>query len=326
MPDTMRALRYDHYGPADVLQVVELPVPQPSPGELQVRVHAAGLNPLDWKIRAGHTRLIPVFDRPPRGLGCDFAGTVTATGAAVMAVRPGDRVFGSLSPFRTQGAIGEYVCVAPDHVAAIPDELGFVPAAALPIAAGTAVQALEDDAHLSAGQNVLITAAAGGVGHFAVQVAKHAGARVTGVCGPGNVAFVRDLGADDVVDYRREDFTRRGERYDVVFDAASASSYLRCRPLLTATGVYLSTSGNAAAVVGTMAGGVIARLTSRQRAVGFMLRAGSALWQRLARLAAAGVLVPHVARAIAIDEVADAQRAMETGHGRGKIVVRLAAD
>jgi NADPH:quinone reductase-like Zn-dependent oxidoreductase len=159
-----------------------------------------------------------------------------------------------------------------------------------------------------------------------VQVAKHAGARVTGVCGPGNVAFVRDLGADDVVDYRREDFTRRGERYDVVFDAASASSYLRCRPLLTATGIYLSTSGNAAAVVGTMAGGVIARLTSRQRAVGFMIRAGSALWQRLARLAAAGVLVPHVARAIAIDEVADAQRAMETGHGRGKIVVRLAAD
>jgi NADPH:quinone reductase-like Zn-dependent oxidoreductase len=320
----MRALRYDRYGPPEVLHVVEIPVPQPAPGELQVRVHAAGLNPLDWKIRAGHVRFVPLFDRPPRGLAFDFAGEVTAVGAVVTDFRPGDRVFGSLSPFRSQGAVADFVCVAPDHVAAMPAGLGFAAAAALPVAAGTAVQALEDDARVGAGQHVLITAAAGGVGHFAVQLAKHLGARVTAVCGPGNVEFVRGLGADDVVDYTREDFTRRGDRYDVVLDAAGASSYRGCRHLLADAGVYVGTNGSAGAVASAAVSGIVARLTSRQRVVGFMLRPGTAAWQRLARLAGEGVLVPHVARTVGIEEVAAAQRAMETGHGRGKVIVALA--
>jgi len=319
----VRALRYDRFGPPEVLHVVAIPEPRPSPGELKVRVRAVGLNPLDWKIRAGHVRLIPLFQRPPRGVGLDFAGEVVAAGPAVTGFGPGARVFGSLSPFRQQGAIAEFVCVAPDHVAALPESVEFAAAAALPIAGGTAVQALEDDTRVAAGQRVLITAAAGGVGHYAVQLAKHAGAQVTAVCGPGNADFVRALGADVVVDYTREDFTRRGDRYDIVFDAAGASTYFACHRVLAADGVYLNTNGSTAAAAGTAIATVVARLTSRQRAVGLVLRGGAARWARLAQLAAERILVPHIARTVGIDEVADAQRAMEKGHGRGKIVVAV---
>jgi NADPH:quinone reductase-like Zn-dependent oxidoreductase len=319
----MRALRYDRFGPSDVLHVADVPVPLPSPGELKVRVHAAGLNPVDWKLRAGHLKLIPLFDRPPRGVGIDFAGEVIAVGPAVTGFRPGDTVFGSLSPFRRQGAIAEIVCVSPDHVAAMPAGVDYAAAAALPIAGGTAVQALADDARVTAGQRVLVTGAAGGVGHYAVQFAKHAGAHVAGVCGPANVDFVRSLGADAVIDYTREDFTHRRERYDVVFDAACASTFFACRGVLAADGAYLNTNGSTAAAVGTGVASVFARLTSQQRAIGVVIRPGAALWTRLAQLAAERVLVPHIVRTIGLDDVAEAQRLMEQGHGRGKVVVVL---
>jgi NADPH:quinone reductase-like Zn-dependent oxidoreductase len=317
----MRALRYDRFGPPDVLYVADAPVPRPSPGELRVRVRAAALNPVDWKIRDGHLKLVPLFDRPPRGVGVDFAGDVVEAGPAVAGFRPGDAVFGSLSPFRRQGAIAEFVCVAPGDVATMPPELDYAAAAALPIAGGTALQALQDDAQVAAGRRVLVTGAAGGVGHFAVQIAKHAGAHVTGVCGPANVDFVRSLGADVVVDYAREDFTRRRERYDIVFDAAGASSFFACRGVLAADGVYVNTAGTTAAAVHTGVASVLARLTSRQRAVNVVVRPAAALWARLADLAAQGVLAPHVAQTVGIDGVAEAQRRMATGHGRGKIVV-----
>lgn len=319
----MRALRYDRFGPPDVLHVADVPMPRAAPGELRVRVRAAALNPVDWKIRDGHLRLMPLFDRPPRGVGVDFAGDVVEAGPAVTGFRPGDAVFGSLSPFRRQGAIAEFVCVAPDHVAAKPPALDYAAAAALPIAGGTALQALRDDAPVAAGHHVVVTGAAGGVGHFAVQIAKHAGARVTAVCGPANAEFVRSLGADEIVDYTREDFTARRERYDIVFDAACASTFFACRRVLAADGIYVSTSGTGSAVASTALGAVVARLTSRQRAVNVVIRPAAALWSELARLAAARALVPHVARRIGIDGVADAQRQMETGHGRGKIVVVL---
>ncbi len=318
----MRALRFARFGPAEVLQVADVAEPVPGAGEVKVRVHAAGLNPLDWKIRAGHLRLLPV-GRPPRGLGCEFSGTIVGTGGGAHARHAGERVFGVLSPFARDGAFAEFVVVPHDAVTPMPGSLGFADAAALPIAGGTALQALVDVAHVAAGQRVLVTGAAGGVGHYAVQVGKHVGAFVVGTCGPGNVAFVRGLGADEVLDYTQDDFTRRSDRFDVVFDAASASSFRAARAVLTPEGVYVGTSGSTEAVVSTVLGGIVSRLSSRQRAVAFALQRGAAQWQRLAALAAAGALRPHVERTVALDEVPEALRAMETGHGRGKIVVRL---
>jgi NADPH:quinone reductase-like Zn-dependent oxidoreductase len=319
----MRALRYDRYGSPDVLHVAEIAEPAPAAGEAKVRVRAASLNPLDWKIRAGHLRLIPLFRGPPRGVGSDFAGEIVGVGGGASPRHVGERVFGSIVPFPRDGALAEFVVVPVDRIVPIPESLDFEPAAALPVAGGTALQALVDQARIAAGQRVLITGAAGGVGHFAVQIAKHLGAHVVGVCGAANVEFVRSLGADEVIDYAREDFTRRDDRFDVVFDAAGASSFAAARQVLADAGCYVNTGGDAAAVASTVAAAVFARLTSRQRAVPFALNNSPQTWERLATLAHERVLRAHVERTIALEDVADAMRAMETGHGRGKIVVRL---
>lgn len=317
----MRALRYARYGPPEVLEVVDLPEPEPGPGELLVRVGAASLNPLDWKIRSGHLRFVPIADRPPRGVGCDFAGTVVGTGGGATGFFPGARVFGTLSPFRRQGSCAERIVVAVDRVAATPAGVGDTAAAALPIAAGTAVQALADHARLARGQRVVVVGAAGGVGHFAVQYAKHVGARVTGVCGPDNVDFVRALGADDVVDYSRDRWTDAERAFDVVFDTTGHTRWRECRRVLSSEGVYLNTSPDAASVATTMADALRARATTRQRVVPIALKGGAEAWRRLAELAAAGAIVAQVRETIGLAGVADAMRRMEAGHGRGKVVV-----
>jgi NADPH:quinone reductase-like Zn-dependent oxidoreductase len=261
-----------------------------------------------------------VFRRPPRTLGCDFAGEIVGVGAGARSHYVGERVFGSLLPFGRDGSLAECLVAGVDRLATMPDGLGFDQAATLPIAAGTALQAVVDEARLGAGQRILITGAAGGVGHFAVQIAKHLGAHVVAVCGAANADFVRGLGADEVIDYARDDFTRRADRFDVVFDAACASSFTAARAVLTAAGCYLNTGGDAAAAVGTAVNAFLARLNSDQRAVPIVLAGGSPRWQRLAALAQEGVLHAHIERTIALEDVADAQRAMATGHGRGKVV------
>jgi len=320
----MRALRYDRYGPPDVLHVEDVAEPASAADELKVRVRAASLNPLDWKIRAGHMRLIPLFDAPPRGTGTDFAGEVVGSGGGdVAGFYPGARVFGSLSPFRRQGSIAEFVVVAASRIATAPDMLAFDAAAALPIAAGTAVQALADHAQLAGGQRLLLSGAAGGVGHYAIQYAKHVGAHVTAVCSTTNLAFVESLGADRALDYTRDDPLAGGEPYDVVFDAAGVWSWQTCRGVLAPSGVYVNTAPSARAIGTNVVGAAIARLTTRQRVVTLALQGGAPMWRRLAELAADGALTPHITRRLAIDDVADAQRAMESGHGRGKLVAML---
>ena len=317
----MRAVRYDRYGPPDVLHVTDVPEPAPGPGEVKLRVRAASLNPLDGKARAGHLRWVPIFRGPPRGTGCDVAGEIVAVGSGASPRHMGERVFGSLSPMVRDGAFAEFVVIPAMNLVPIPDGVDFANAATLPVAGGTAWQALAEHGRLTSGQRVLITGAAGGVGHFAVQVAKHLGAHVVGVCSAANADFVRGQGADEVVDYARDDFTQRTDRFDVVFDAACASTFNAARRILTESGCYINTAGNFGAAMNTAASGVLARFTSRQRAVAFVLKAGGATWQRLAELARDGVLRPHIERTITLEETADAQRAMETGHGRGKVVV-----
>ncbi len=318
----MRALRYDRYGPPDVLELVEIDEPVPRAGELKVRVRAASLNPLDAKIRAGHTRLLPMFERPPRGTGVDFAGEVVGTGGGeVGGYYPGARVFGMVSPFRRAGTFAEFVCATPGEIATTPESLDDEHAAALPVAGGTAVQALADEARLASGMRVLVNGAAGGVGHYAVRYAKHVGAHVTAVCGPSNVEFVRALGADEALDYTREDWRTAATPFDVIFDTTGHTSWRGCRHALVPDGVWVNTSPDAASVARTLAEKLAARLAGRQRVVAFVLKPGAAAWRRLAKLAEAGALAPHVRATIGLAEVVDAEREMETGHGRGKVVV-----
>jgi len=317
----MRAVRYLRYGPPDVLHVADLAEPVPGAREVRVRVEAASLNPLDWKVREGALRFIPMFEPPPRTTGSDFAGVIVADGGNPGPRRIGERVFGVLSPFGRQGSCAEMCVVDARCIEPIPEGVGFETAACLPIAAGEAVQALADDAKLTAGQHVLIVGAAGGVGHFAVQYARHLGAHVTAVCGPGNVAFVEALGADRVVDYRATDILALGANFDVVFDAAGALDWRASQRLLKRGGIYVGTAGSASAAVATGLGSLLAPLLGATRARNVMLGRSPAAARRLADLAARGVLKPHIARRIGLDEVAQAQAAMASGHGRGKIVV-----
>ena len=316
----MRAIRYPRYGSADLLELAEVDEPVPRAGELAVRVRAASLNPIDGKVRAGALRLLPMVDGPPRGSGLDFAGEVIGTGGDVAGYFPGARVFGSLSPFRRQGAFAEIVSVTPDRIAGIPEAIGYEVAATLPIAAGTAAQALVDHANLAAGQRALIVGAAGGVGHFAVQLARHLGAHVTATCGASNVDFVRALGADVVIDYAREDIARSAERFDVIFDAASALGWSRGRAVLAPGGLYINTSPDFRAIVTTFAESLAARL-AHQRVIALALKGGADAWRRLARYAGERALVPHIRETIGLADVARAQAEMENGHGRGKVVV-----
>ena len=317
----MRAIRYRRFGPPEVLEVVDIDPPEPAAGEIKVRVAAASLNPLDWKIRDGHMRFVPVLARPPRGTGTDFAGEIVAIGGGPGPRHVGERVFGSLSPFGRQGSCAEFVTLPAHHAVAMPPSLTFEQAATLPVAGGTAVQALADDARLIAGQRVLVTGGAGGVGHFAVRYAKHLGAHVTATCGPSNVEFVSGLGADRVIDYTRSDVLACGETFDVVFDAVNALDWRRARRLLVPGGLYLGTAGSTAAAIGTGVGAFVSSIAGGIRVRNLMLRANDASLQRLAALAAAGVLQPQVERRIGLDEVAEAQRAMQRGHGRGQFVV-----
>ena len=316
----MRAVRYHRYGPPDVLQVDEVGEPVPAAGEVRLRVAAASLNPLDWKLREGHLRHLPGFRAPPRTTGTDVAGTVVALGGGTGARHVGERVFGSLSPFGREGSCAESCVIGAHRVVPIPEGVSFEQAAALPVAAGTAVQALADEARVVAGMRVLILGGAGGVGHFAVRYAKHLGAQVTATCSAGNLAFVAGLGADQALDYAVTDVTALGERFDIMFDAANALDWRRARALLVPGGLYLGTAGSTAAAVSTGVGRFLAPF-SGVRARNLMLKCDAAAWRRLGELAAAGVLSAHIERQVTLDEVRDAQAGMQGGHGRGKIVV-----
>lgn len=318
----MRAVRYLRYGPPDVLGIEQMAEPVPGTGQVGVRIEAASLNPLDWKLRAGALRFVPIAKAPPRTTGCDFAGVITAVGAEAGAWRSGDRVFGSLSPFGREGSCAEGCVVETNRIASIPDGIPFDVAACLPIAAGEAVQAVVDQAGVMPAQRVLIIGAAGGVGHFAVQCAAHRGASVAAVCGTDNVSFVQSLGAEQVVDYRAGDWRQAlGHRFDAVFDVAGVLDVRASRRFLEHGGIYLSTAGTAAAATSTAIGGIVARWFGGTRASNVNLRMNAAALQRLADLARQAVLRPHIERRIGLEDVAEAQAAMQRGHGRGKIVV-----
>jgi NADPH:quinone reductase-like Zn-dependent oxidoreductase len=321
---TMKAIVRDKYGPPDGVDLQEVEKPEVTDDGLLVRVRAASVNRVDWYDVTG----TPWIARPMTGLrgpksrftGRDFAGTVEAVGKDVTDLRPGDEVFGGK---KGGGSFAEYVGV-PTDVARKPVGLTFEEAAAVPVAALTALQGLRDHGQLQPGQKVLVNGASGGVGTFAVQIAKALGAEVTGVCSTRNVEQARSLGADHVIDYTGEDFTRTGRRYDLILDIAGSKSWSQCRRVLNPNAILVIVGAKGSRLMGPL--GHIAKvrlgaLRGSQRAVFFVANFNGPDLAVLSELLETGKVKPVVEKRYDLVEVADALRYMGEGHARGKIVI-----
>jgi NADPH:quinone reductase-like Zn-dependent oxidoreductase len=316
----MKAVVMDGYGGSDVLHVREVATPVAQPGEVLIRVRAAGVNPVDWKIRRGDIRPF-VPRRFPFIPGGDVAGEVEAVGEGAKRFRPGAAVF-TLCGAARGGGYAEFVAVKEELLARKPEAWSFEEAAAVPIAGLTALQALRDLGGLGEGQSTLVNGASGGVGHLAVPIARALGARVVAAtCGPRNVDFVRSLGADPVLDYTRDDFTRRSDMYDVVFDAVATSSFPACRLVLKPAGTYIATLPSPSVLFWSAAQAV--RFGPHQRARFVHVKASGVDLDYLARLADDGRLRPTLDRVLPLDQVREAHTASEGGHTRGKIVLKI---
>jgi uncharacterized protein (TIGR02246 family) len=300
----------------------------PAADQALVKVRAASVNPFDWHFMRGTPYLMRLDSglRYPKSarVGVDFAGTVEAVGKGVTGLKIGDDVFGARA-----GAFAEYVVVREDRVSLKPAVLTFEQAAAIPIAAVTALQGLRDAGKLQAGQKVLINGASGGVGTFAVQIARELGAQITGVCSTRNVDMVRALGADQVIDYTKEDFTKSAERYDVILDNVGNRPLLECRRVLTPKGHYVLIGGggpDAGSWIGPLAGPVKALVLSRfvsQDMRMFLANVNKDDLSVLADLIQGGKVTPVIDRRYPLRETAKAIEYLEEGHARGKVVLTM---
>jgi NADPH:quinone reductase-like Zn-dependent oxidoreductase len=319
----MTAVVQDRYGTAAALETRTIPQPQAGEGQVIVRIRAAGVGPADWAVMSG----LPYIARPVYGMGkpkhavrgTDMAGTVETVGPGVTRFKVGDEVFGS-----ADGSYADFAIAAEDELAPKPENLTFEQAAASPMAGLVAQQALRG---LTAGQRVLINGAAGGVGTFAVQIAKARGADVTGVCSTGSIDLVRSLGADHVIDYTRDDFTRGGERYDLILDNVSNHSLSDLRRALTPTGTLVPNGGGfdnrwLASGARLARGKVMFRFGS-QRMVNFLVSLTSEHLLALSALIEAGKVTPVIDRVYPLSQAAQALARVGEGHARGKTVITV---
>jgi NADPH:quinone reductase-like Zn-dependent oxidoreductase len=326
----MKAIVRDKYGPPDVLELKDIDKPVFGDDEVLVRVHATSVNPADWHLLRGEPYIarLQLGLRKPRDrvLGCDVAGRLEAVGKDVTMLRAGDEVFGS--PFmHGLGAFAEYVCVSEGLLASKPATLSFEQAATVPLAAMTALQGLRDHGRIEAGHRVLIVGASGGVGTFAVQIAKYFDAEVTGVCSTRNVEMVRSLGADHVIDYTREDFTQSGQKYDLIFQLAGTRSPSECRRALTSDGTLVLSSGESEGRwIGPVDRIIKALVLSpfvSEKMASFTVKPDREDLQFLRQLIEAGTLTPVIDSTYPLAEVPEAIRYLEKGHARGKVVITV---
>jgi NADPH:quinone reductase-like Zn-dependent oxidoreductase len=322
----MRAVVYKEYGPPDVLQLAEIAQPIPKDDEVLVRIRAASVNPLDWHYMRGMPYLLRIqagWRRPAvTRLGVDLSGQVEAIGRNVTQFQQGHEVFGV-----GRGALADYVCAPEKTLVLKPANVTFEQAAAVPIAGLSALQALRDKGGIQSGHKVLINGAAGGVGTFAVQIARSFGADVTGVCSTRNVDLVRSLGASRVVDYTREDFIESGQRWDLMLDTVGNHSLADCRRVLTTGGTLVLVGGpNTGRWVGPLMGPLAAAVVSRfvsQNLRPFLARPSKDDLTILRDRLQEGTIVPVIDRTYPLNEVAAAIRYLEEGHARGKVVVTM---
>ena len=317
----MKAIIYTTYGSPDVLQLKDIEKPTPKDNQVLVKVHAASANPADWHLM----RAEPFLARFANGLlkpkntrlGADLAGHIEAVGRNVTRFRIGDAVFGEL-PLDAMGSFAEYVCISEELLALKPDKLTFEQAAAVPLAAFTALQGLRDKGQIRPGQRVLVNGASGGVGTFAVQIAKSFGTEVTGVCSTRNLDLVRSIGADHIIDYTQTDFTNTGQRYDLIFDAIGNRSVSDLKRALTPNGIC-SVAGF------TSLSRLFQTMFFGGKNVGLMetAKANQADLVFIQGLLEAGKVVPVIDRRYPLSETAEAIRYLEAGHARGKVIVTI---
>ncbi|MEO7124235.1 MAG: NADP-dependent oxidoreductase [Lacisediminihabitans sp.] len=316
---TMRAIRQDTFGDSSVLQLVEVPVPEPLPTEIRVRVHAAGVNPVDWKTREG-AGMAGVLGSPPFGMGWDVSGVVDAVGFGVTTVAPGDEVYGMPWFPRAAGAYADYVTAPSRQFARKPRSIGHVEAAALPLAALTAWQALVDTADVQPGQRVLIHAAAGGVGHLAVQIAVARGAYVIGTGSAAREEFLRSIGVQQFIDYRSARFEEHVRDVDVVIDLVGDADQTNLRSIgvVKPGGIFV---GIPAGVGEEVAAAAQARGI---RATGFLVEPDHTALALIAELVDSGKLRVAVEKTFPLEQAGAAQDYASTGHTQGKIVIEVA--
>ncbi len=321
----MKAIVRTKYGSPDVLELREIDKPDPADNQVLVRVHAASVNPLDWHVLRGEPFLVRLMGfgllKPKhRILGADMAGRVEAVGKNVIQFKAGDEVFGS-----SMGGFAEYACVREDKLALKPTAMTFEQAAAAPVAGITALQALRDRGRLQFGQQVLIHGASGGVGTFAVQIAKALGAHVTGVCSGRNVEMVRSIGADHVIDYTKEDFWRSGKEYDLIVDNAAFYSIRKPLRALKPAGIYVGVGGSAstASLLGSLILNPLISKIKGKKAVSFMANVNQTDLAFLKGLLESGKVVPVIDRKYPLSDIPQAIRYVEEGHARGKVIITV---
>jgi NADPH:quinone reductase-like Zn-dependent oxidoreductase len=324
--DHMKAIVYYNYGPPDVLKYEEIEKPTAGDDQVLVKVRAASVNPLDWHFMRGtpyFVRIMTGLRRPKvTRLGVDVAGQVEAVGRNVTQFKPSDEVFGTC-----RGAFAEYACTSESALVMKPNNVTLEQAASVPIAAFTALQGLRDKGQIQPGQRVLINGAAGGVGTFAVQIAKSFGAYVTGVCSTRNVDMVRLIGADRVIDYTQEDFTNSGQRYDLIFDSVGNHSLLACRRVLNPKGTYIAVGGPSSRwMIGPLTSAITAPVLSRlvdRKFVTFIAKGSKEDLTVMHELMEARKVTPVIDKRYRLSEVPEAIRYLEEGHARGKVVITL---
>jgi NADPH:quinone reductase-like Zn-dependent oxidoreductase len=323
----MKAAVYTRYGPPDVVQIKDVEKPFPKDDEVLIKVRAASLNPLDWHFMRGTPYLVRIAAglRKPKDtrLGVDVAGQVEAVGRNVTQFKPGDEVFGAC-----RGAFAEYVCSSESALVSKPNNVTFEQGASVPVAAFTALQGLRDKGQIQPGQKVLINGAAGGVGTFAVQIAKSFGADVTGVCSTRNVEMVRSIGADRAIDYTQEDFTKSGQRYDLFFDCVGNHTLSACRRVLNPQGTYIPAGGEGGRwMIGPLARAiatfVLSRFVSQKLVIFFLAKASKEDLIMMHKLMNTGKVTPVIDKRYKLSEVPEAIEYLEAGHARGKVVITL---
>ena len=317
----MNAMVYHEYGSLDNLELQEVETPSVKDDEVLVKIHAASVNWHDWHFLMGTPLLARIMAggliKPKNSvLGSDLAGRVEAVGADVKQFRPGDEVFGSAS----HGCFAEYASLSEEELVTKPANRTFEEAAAIPAAAITALQGLRDAGKLQPGQEVLVNGASGGVGTFAVQLARSFGTGVTGVCSTRNLDMVRSIGADQVIDYVQEDFARMGKRYDLIFDVVAKRSFSECEPSLSPNGIYVTTAFSP----GLALGGLWSSIAGDKKMVPLLAKAPSAEDLLFIKgLFEGGEVTPVIDRRYPLSEVPEALRYLGKGHSRGKVVITM---
>jgi NADPH:quinone reductase-like Zn-dependent oxidoreductase len=322
----MKAIFYREYGGPEVLRYEEIENPVPKDDEVLIKVHVASVNPLDWRLMSGKPaplRLAMGLRKPRSGRpGVDVAGTVGTVGKNVTQFKTGDAVFGSCS-----GAFAEYACAAESKIAMKPESVTFEDAASVNIAGLTALQGLRDKGKVRAGSKVLINGAAGGVGTFAVQLGRHFGAHVTGVCSTRNVDMVRALGADEVIDYTRDDFTKGEQRYDVILDCVGNHSFSEYRRVLNpegrSVGVGAPHDVSMIALLGSIIKDVALSASGKQKSVMFIAKGSQSDLTLIGELIASGKVKPAIEKIYPLSEAAEAVRHVKAGHARGKVLIKV---